>query len=125
MHARPDHHAGAGQRGRISARWGAAAAVTAAAALSLTAGAVPAWAAGGYAVTATITVGPGPFGVAEDPSTHTAYVANTGSNTVSVINEATNTVTATIPVGACRLGWRWTRPRTPPTWPTPAVGPCS
>ena len=29
-----------------------------------------------------------------------AYVANAGSNTVSVINTSTNTVTATVPVGA-------------------------
>ena len=28
-----------------------------------------------------------------------AYITNTGSNTVSVIDTATNTVTATIPVG--------------------------
>ena len=46
MHARRDHHAGAGQRGRTPARWRAAAAVTVAAALSLAAAAVPASAAG-------------------------------------------------------------------------------
>ena len=34
-----------------------------------------------------------------DPSTHTVYVANERDDTVSVINEATNTVTATIAVG--------------------------
>src|SRR5215470_6788216 len=33
-----------------------------------------------------------------------AYITNTGSNTVSVINTATNTVTATIPVGNGPLG---------------------
>jgi len=36
--------------------------------------------------------------VAVDPTTHTAYVANRGSNTVSVINGAAQ-VTPTIPVG--------------------------
>ena len=45
--------------------------------------------------------------MAVDPSTHIAYVANLGSDNVSVINEATNTVTATIPVGGGPLGWRW------------------
>jgi hypothetical protein len=68
MHAPPDHHAGAGQHGRTPARWGAAAAVVAAAALSLAAGTAPALAAGtapasaagGYTVTATIPVGPSP-----------------------------------------------------------------
>jgi len=34
-----------------------------------------------------------------DPGTRTAYVANAGDGTVSVIDEATRTVTATIPVG--------------------------
>jgi YVTN family beta-propeller protein len=99
MHAPPDHHAGAGQRGRTPARWGAAAAVTAAAALSLVAGAAPASAAGGYAVTNTITVGTFPAGVAVDTATGTMYVANYESDTVSVIDEATGAVTTTITVG--------------------------
>jgi YVTN family beta-propeller protein len=53
-------------------------------------------------VTATIPVGEEPLAVAVDPATHTAYVANAGFDqaSVSVIDEATNTVTATIPVGA-------------------------
>jgi serine/threonine protein kinase, bacterial len=38
--------------------------------------------------------------VAVDPTSHTAYVANGGASTVSVINETTGKVTATIPVGA-------------------------
>ena len=36
-------------------------------------------------VTATITVGSKPRGVAVDPDTHTAYEANESDNTVSVI----------------------------------------
>jgi YVTN family beta-propeller protein len=56
---------------------------------------VPASAAGGYAVTATISAGTYPFGVAADPVTHTVYVSN-GDGTVSVIDAATNTVTGTI-----------------------------
>ena len=39
-----------------------------------------------------------------DPATHTAYVANGGSGTVSVIDETTRAVTATIPVGTTRRG---------------------
>jgi hypothetical protein len=54
MHTPRDHQAGAVRRGRTSARWRAAAVVTAAATLSLAVGAVPASAAGGYTVTATI-----------------------------------------------------------------------
>src|SRR5258706_10333808 len=67
-------------------------------ALCLTAlGIVPALAA--YAVTATIPVGTNPFGVGVNPVTNTIFVAKINSNTVSVIDGATNTVTATIPVG--------------------------
>jgi DNA-binding beta-propeller fold protein YncE len=54
-------------------------AVAAAAVLPLVvcaAGAVPASAAGGYSVTATIAVGSGPDGVAVDSAAHTAYVTN-------------------------------------------------
>jgi YVTN family beta-propeller protein len=98
MHAPQDRHTGAGQRGRIPARWRAAAVATAAA-LALAAGAVPASAADGYTVTATIPVGAYPEGVAADPVAGTVYVTNTGDNTVSVIDAATSTVTATIPVG--------------------------
>ena len=46
----------------------------------------------------TVAVGTQPNGVAVDPTTHTAYVANRGSNTVSVLNGA-DQGTATIPVG--------------------------
>jgi YVTN family beta-propeller protein len=102
MHARRDHHqAGTGHRGGVPARWrGAAvgATVIAAAALALAAGAVPASAAGGYTVTATIAVGSYPQGVAVDPAAGTAYVTN-GGGTVSVIDAATSAVTATLTVG--------------------------
>jgi YVTN family beta-propeller protein len=50
-------------------------------------------------VTATITVGKRPYGVAVNPGTNTAYVANDYDGTVSVIRSRTNTVTATITVG--------------------------
>ena len=71
MHAPPDHQARAGQGGRTSARWRAAAAVTAAVALSLAASTPAASAAGRYTVTATIRVGPFPDGVAVDPAAGT------------------------------------------------------
>jgi YVTN family beta-propeller protein len=70
------------------------------AALSLTAGAAPASASGGYPVTATITVGSEPSGVAVDPATGTVYVVNYVGGSVSVIDEATATVTDTVAVGA-------------------------
>ena len=47
----------------------------------------------------TIAVGTGPVGVAYSPSNDRIYVANYGSNNVSVINPATNTVVTTIAVG--------------------------
>ena len=49
-------------------------------------------------VTATIPVGTEPVGVAADPATHTAYVANYGDNTVSVIS-ATEPVSGPIVSG--------------------------
>ncbi len=45
-----------------------------------------------HAASSTITVGSRPSGMAFDPSNGYLYVANSGSNTVSVINTATNTV---------------------------------
>jgi YVTN family beta-propeller protein len=53
-------------------------------------------------VTATIPIGGGPavFGVAVAPDGSKVYVANDDANTVSVIATATNTVSATIPVGS-------------------------
>src|ERR1700722_5843595 len=51
-------------------------------------------------VTATIPVGQDPVDIAVNPRTHTAYVTNADSGSVSVISTRTNQVTATIPVGA-------------------------
>lgn len=51
----------------------------------------------------TITVGNFPLGVDVDFFKHTVFVANSGDNTISVINEKTNTVTATLPVSALFL----------------------
>jgi serine/threonine protein kinase, bacterial len=50
-------------------------------------------------VAATIPVRGRPQGVAIDPATHTAYTANHGNDTMSVIDTTTRTVTATIKVG--------------------------
>jgi YVTN family beta-propeller protein len=58
--------------------------------------ATPAWAAGGYHVTATIGVGSNPVWVAVSPDGTRAYVTNYLSGTVSVIGTATNQVIATI-----------------------------
>ena len=70
-------------------------ALTAAAASGLAA--TPAWAAGGYHIIATIAVGGDPSGVAVSPRGTRAYVTNSSSpGSVSVINTATNQVTATI-----------------------------
>ncbi len=55
-------------------------------------------------IAGSIRVGNGAFGVAVDPSTHAAYVANTGSNSVSVVDTASRTVTATIAVGRHPVG---------------------
>ena len=46
-----------------------------------------------------MTVGLYPDGVAVTPDGTKVYVTNYGSNTVSVIDTATNTVTATVTVG--------------------------
>lgn len=56
------------------------------------------------AVTATITVGQDPVGVAVSPDGGRVYVSNSGSNTVSVIDAATDTVIATVPIAACPDG---------------------
>ena len=62
---------------------------------------------GGQSVTATIPVGTYPSEVAVSPTGPYAgdiYVTNYGSDTVSVINPATNTVVATIPLGFAPTG---------------------
>ncbi|MEU0674582.1 IPT/TIG domain-containing protein [Streptomyces sp. NPDC006172] len=53
-----------------------------------------------FASGTTITVGTEPQGIALTPDGTRAYVANRASNTVSVIDTATDTVTHTIPTGA-------------------------
>ncbi len=50
-------------------------------------------------VTATVTVGTNPYGVAVNPAGTRVYVSNRNSNSVSVIDTSTNTVTATVTVG--------------------------
>src|SRR5258708_1369546 len=52
----------------------------------------------------TIPVGNSPDAVAVNATTNTIYVANSHSNSVSVIDGATNTVTATIAVGTLPKG---------------------
>src|SRR5215831_10785081 len=52
---------------------------------------------------ATIPVGDAPHGIDIPPDGTFAYVANAGSNNISVIDLATNTVAATIPVGTIPL----------------------
>lgn len=56
--------------------------------------------AAGLSVTQTIAVGNAPLGVAFLPNGTRAYVANRLSNSVSVIDTATNTVLTTIPLSA-------------------------
>src|SRR5919112_6263108 len=57
-----------------------------------------------YSVIATIPVGNDPFGVAINPANGLVNVANSDSGTVAVINPATNTVVATIPVCVVPFG---------------------
>ena len=57
-----------------------------------------------YSVIATIPVGGSPFGVAINQIYGLVYVTNVLSNTVSVIDPATNKVVATIPVGSVSRG---------------------
>jgi YVTN family beta-propeller protein len=59
-------------------------------------GCVPVSHALAQAVVATISVGKSPTGVGVNSRTNKIYVANSGDNTVSVIDGTTNTVTATI-----------------------------
>jgi len=55
-------------------------------------------------VTANVTVGTGPYGVAVNPAGTHVYVANYDSNNVSVINTSTNTVTDNVTVGTKPFG---------------------
>jgi YVTN family beta-propeller protein len=52
---------------------------------------------------ATVPAGNFPLGIDVDYFTHLAFVANIGDNTISVINDKTNAVTATVPVSALFL----------------------
>ncbi|MEV7468013.1 hypothetical protein AB0O20_16140 [Streptomyces kronopolitis] len=49
-------------------------------------------------VNPTIPAGAGPFALATEPNGN-VYIANTGSNDVTVIDSADNTVTTTVPAG--------------------------
>ena len=55
-------------------------------------------------VTATVTVGSSPNGIAVSPEAGVVYVANDGSGTVSVISMRTNTVIDTFTVGSAPFG---------------------
>jgi serine/threonine-protein kinase len=55
-------------------------------------------------VAGSIRVGNGAFGVGVDADTHTAYVANTSANSVSVVDTTNRVVTATIAVGRHPVG---------------------
>ncbi|BBY20320.1 serine/threonine-protein kinase [Mycobacterium stomatepiae] len=65
---------------------------------------VPAVPSGPPTIAASIRVGNGAFGVAVDSAGHSAYVANTGSNSVSVVDTTSRMVTATIAVGRHPVG---------------------
>jgi YVTN family beta-propeller protein len=56
-------------------------------------------------VAGPIAVGVHPYGVAVTPDGSTVYVVNDGSNSVSVIATASNTMAATIPVGKNPVGF--------------------
>ena len=68
--------------------------------------------------TQTITVGSAPWGVAADPNSGMVYVSNYNSDTLSVIDEATDKVTATIPVGPAPEAVAVNRRPTPSMSPT-------
>lgn len=63
----------------------------------------------GQYVETTIVVGRGPVAMTYDSVGRKLYVANEGSNTVSVIDTRTNLVRATIPVGAHPSALCWNR----------------
>ncbi len=53
---------------------------------------------------ASYVVGSDPFGVAVDSTTHEIYVANSGSNNVTVLNDSSGAVVASIGVGSSPSG---------------------
>jgi YVTN family beta-propeller protein len=71
-------------------------------------------------VSATISVGNGPVGVAFTPDGSKAYVTNQFDHTVSVIATATNTVVATVGVGTSPIAFGiFIRPRSAGTLGSP------
>ncbi|MBV9437051.1 MAG: beta-propeller fold lactonase family protein, partial [Acidobacteria bacterium] len=58
---------------------------------------------------ATIPVGNGPVAAAVNPNTNKVYVANQGSDSVSVIDGTTNTVVSTVALSATANGVRGPR----------------
>src|SRR3972149_7042684 len=64
----------------------------------------PSSAAAAPTVISTISVGSKPYGVGVNSSTNRIYVSHYNSNTVSVIDGATNTVSSTISVGSHPFG---------------------
>ena len=91
-----------GATGRARGRWRLAVVLGLPAVLLAAAGIAATPAAAGiiYGLGATISVGDDPDAVAVDPVSQEVYVTNSLSHTVSAINEFTNTVDATIDVGA-------------------------
>lgn len=67
--------------------------------LVLSTGLSPAAASGDFSVIATVNVGLNPFGNTVAPNGRFVWVANSGDDTVSVIDTHTLAVTATLPVG--------------------------
>ena len=80
---------------------------------------------GSNTVTAAVTVGARPYGVAVNPAGTRVYVTNWGANAVSVIDTASNTVTATVTVGTSpgAFGLFIGGAAAPPTPPTITNGP--
>ena len=72
---------------------------------------------------AAVPVGGHPYAVAVDPAAGTVYVTDEGNDTVSVIDAATGTVTAAIPVGTAPDGVGWSCHRDV-YWPTSAMARC-
>ena len=70
------------------------------------------------AVSAPITVGNDPAGVAITPDGKRAYVTNRGDGTVSVITTATGAVSAPITLDTVPKAWRSLLTARRSTWPT-------